>query len=79
VKNAVDQYRWQASRLDQLSFGEHRTVEVQQKPIREMSEDALNQRIKTLICDKGMKQFLADKGISVMDAEVVEGSEPEDT
>ena len=78
VKNAVDQFRWQASKLDRETFGEHRQVELTQTPIQEMSDEALDQRIKLLMGNKDMKKFLADKGINVMEAEVVEGSEPED-
>lgn len=79
VKNAVDQYRWQASKLDRETFGEHRTVEVQQKPVQELSDQALEMRIKALVGDKDMKKYLADKGITVMEAEIVSVSEPPKT
>ena len=79
VKNAVDQYRWQASKLDRETFGERRTVEVQQKPVQELSDQALEMRIKALVGDKDVKNYLSDKGITVMEAEIVKSSAPPET
>ncbi len=70
VKNAVEQFRWSAAKLDRETFGEHRTLEVQQ-PMAGVSDKDLDQRIKALMADPQVRGVLSAQGFEVMDAEVV--------
>lgn len=70
VKNVVDQFRWNAGKLDREKFGDHKTVEVHQ-PMGEMSDDALDRRIKALMTDAGVRGVLESQGLKVIEAEVL--------
>lgn len=74
VKNAVEQLRWSASKMDRETFGEHRTLELQ-KPLAELSDNDLDVRIKALMADPEVRGVLNDQGFEIMDVEIVESEE----
>ena len=76
VKNAVEQLRWSASKLDRQTFGEHKELNITQQPMSAISDADIDRRIKMLMADPKVRGVLSDGGFNVVDAEVVE-EEPE--
>jgi len=74
VKNAVEQFRWSASKLDRETFGEHKTLDVVQ-PMAAISDADIDRRIKMLMADPKVRGVLSEGGFNVVDAEVVEEAE----
>jgi hypothetical protein len=75
VKNAVEQFRWSASKLDRDTYGDHRTVEVQQ-PMAGLSDKDLDRRITALMVDPQVRGVLNSQGFEVLDVEVIEDISP---
>jgi len=78
VKNALEQLRWHASKLNRETFGEHRTLEVQQ-PMAAIADQDLDRRIKALMGDPQVRGVLNAQGFEVLDVEVVEETSSSDS
>ena len=74
AKVQMEQLRWHASKLDRDTFGDHRTVENLQ-PMAGVSDQDLDQRIKALMADNGVRNALESQGIRILDAEIVSENE----
>ena len=53
------------------AFGEHWTLEAQQRQLAGMSDEALDRWMKTLLADNRVRKALESKGIRILDAEIV--------
>ena len=53
------------------AFGEHWTLEAQQRLLAGMSDEALDRWIKMLLADNRVRKALESKGIRILDAEIV--------
>ena len=74
VKNAVEQLRWSAAKLDRETYGEHKQLDITQ-PMAAMSDEDIDRRIKMLMADPKVRGVLSEGGFNVVDAEVVEDPE----